>query len=1314
MNADQTFRGESNPRPSTSSGVSEYHLLAAMQSVQNAADRPVSTKKTQIAHGVQGARLSSGSMRVKPSGSGVSPRQAPRIVDPKSPYAVYDPSTRTFIHKQDAMDIHRELSQHDETPHPPQQRASLPPPSPARNTVQRAPTPPPQYVQRAPSPIPQERDRTATPIQLPANPEPRRDTSPTPHPKSQAQAKPILARQSSEDYAEADITHPAEANPSRKLEYHLPEPRKIVPESPISPNQDSPYPRVGTPVIPAPNHPGPIRGDRNSSLSPPRNAHFAAMSVDLSNGVIHQPPPRSVSPAKSALKPSPSVSRRNSSPMANNGRAVARGAPSEASDTMSEDGSKRKKKSVRVSFDEEPVIAGVSAYTEAETPSSPTGLSVSRWSSTNQEQNIDEVMKPRPALPSFGSIREKSRRSDQDEVPEKVTETVSSSMSTSVGSIGEASNDHALGGILAQDFANKNASLQSSLDPLPPEVTSVEGSGYVSDSDQSDVAYDEAPPQDNPGANVKPGLAQSISELEPKTLTTPAESRAPVLEVPMIAIQPASPSPMEKAEPKFQRPFVPGGWNDDESESEEKGAVLSRDTSVIAIGDQEQGRQLASPNQEDESSDDNSSVYSDAYEDLSEDGGFASIDAVVESPVVEPPSGLMFSKYAESSQVVPPKSTLRQEVSGEAEHKQHADADGGDVARQQLSGLSDARKEQNLEKELAESAIPTVPAIVPVVQVPQPKKAKTPILHAQIESEAKSPKPPQMSRPSQSSAQPRKSALKKTTATSQATSPEPQMRKTMRANAGSDYTPSSATETHMRKSMRASTGSSFTSSSDTHMRKSMRSNEPITPSRGTPGLAASRHSMPLIDMKPPKGALQKKNIPAAMSVARPQSQIATGSVVVPKARASAPAYDSDSDASASSFQRQRPRASQGDGGRYSMRSSMRSGPAPTMRPSPTMRPISPPMAASPPPAALRKSMRPSSPSVEPTTVGGLRSSKFSLRSLSPAGRFRPPKSSTDDMPPLPTHASSKKASNKVPTFSKPPKTKAPAASVSKTRFKSRFVDSSDSDDDDRPRRFQSRFADSDDDEDFELPAGLAPVRGIPRKAGEEDGDSTDLEDEVSDNEVSSEKLPAKDFEKTDRVVTGTTNGQGALFAAGSLRNSKHAPELPSFETGKKPKGKRGFFGLGKKKTPAPQAADLNSEQMPIASTDIPFPPAHRNRGSRPLTPIGEDKSIEAAEPPPSRSPKLQRRSTPQWGRSASDSWPLPQPPKIGEETRPQSADGVIPRRTSLRPTLNKRNSSQISTARSIIDPKSGKEITVGRSGKKKKFQGLRRVFGLND
>jgi hypothetical protein len=297
-----------------------------------------------------------------------------------------------------------------------------------------------------------------------------------------------------------------------------------------------------------------------------------------------------------------------------------------------------------------------------------------------------------------------------------------------------------------------------------------------------------------------------------------------------------------------------------------------------------------------------------------------------------------------------------------------------------------------------------------------------------------------------------------------------------------------------------------------------------------------------------------------------------------------------------------------------------------------------------------------------------------------------------------------------------PKGKAPAPTPAKTSaFKSRFADSSD-EDEDRPRRFASRFADSDSEpEPYDLPSGLAPVRGIPRKAGEEDGDSTDLEEEMEAERPSTSVAP------TAAAVNGHTNGhtngtlaaQGTVLAAGSLRDSKQAPSSPAT------KEKRGFFGMGKKKkkavAPTPAAAQTSQAPQPTPTSDIPLPPQPRNREvGGPLTPIGEDDDKQLGISPAvtaspqfkqsPRSPKLQRRSTPDW--------PLAPPPPITGEPRPMSSDGV-----ARRPRFGKRQSSQYSTATTATSPvvdAQGRSVSFGRTGKKKKFQGLRRVFGIND
>ncbi|KAJ4375887.1 hypothetical protein N0V83_001165 [Neocucurbitaria cava] len=1308
-------------RPRTSSGIPDYDLHSAQHSVQNAANRPVKTH--QYAQGVEGSRLSSGSMRAKPSGTAVQSRsflpsaaqQAPRPVDPNSPNAIYDPSTRTFIHKQDAMERHRAL--HQEPEQPSQQYVSQhvddyhPHHIPRQQPAPRSPSPVRHYVQyvREEEVEPPRVDTAAS----------RRETQaqPTAHFAPEPRAGPVLERRNSEDFADADMESSENANTrghwegtAQDVKHEVPRP---VASSELTVNQDSPYPRLGTPVR--------TGHDRQSSLSPPRHTHFAALAVELA-GEKHQPPPRSISPAKSALKPSPSVSRRGSSPIAQNGRLQSKGASSEASDTASENGTK-KKRNVRVSFEEKPVVAGTAAYADAETPTSPVGLGASKWSPAAAEQ-VDEFtdfMKPRSALPSFSSIRDKDRRSSPDEMAEKVTETVSTTpMSASISSIGEplqASSDHIAGGILAQDFAQKQG---LSNDPLPPEVTTVEGSGYVSDSSDDSILRKHGEEKEQ---------TQQPPVPEPKSLTTPLDEKSStpgfaverIVEVPQIALLPATPSPYERPEPKYQSMVIPGGWDEDFLDDAERSATPTQTApnEVLPVSVMDPVAQQPAPvlrTEEDDMTDDNSSVYSDAYEDLSDtEGGFASIDALVEKPVVPSSSGLLSSKYADKSateSTTPsPQSKLQIDTSVDDEADSETTptqnpTQNWAATSEHWSGVTAARKQPQLEESHDERAAHAKDVIARVMEAPV--KSAEPKTERHVVSKEE-PKVPTSAPVSQPSTKPLKSALKKAAASQPTQATEPQVRQTMR---GAPPRQAASSDTHMKRTMRG--GPSPASRAEPQMRSSMRASNDVSPRSGpqmrksmrsddnapppSMGLAASRHSMLPMDTKPPRGALQKRHIPAPAAVpkARPQSVPAAKPTPAP-----VPTYDSDSDASASSFQRNRAgRNRNKGGGRYTMRGSMRQEPAPTMRAAPPaprqVRAISPPGSPSP---ALRKSMRPTSPTPE-----AIKSSKFSIRSLSPMGRFR--SSKNFDAPPSPTQP------KKMPAFNKQPKQKAPVAERAKARrapIKSRFADSSDEDDVEKPRRFQSRFADSDSDDadDYKLPPGLAPVRGIPRRAGEEDGDSTDLEEEADDmpSSTPATKLAPATNGVTNGQSSGNAAGEGAILATGSLRDSKHAPALPSFEGGGKAKAKRGFFGLGKKKTPATQPEPTQPVSAPSAPPDIPLPTQPSRELGLPLTPIEEDKDFgtpEPASPESKKSPKLQRRSTPEW--------PLPPPPAIGQDERPMSSDGIAPRR----PRFGQRQASGMSNVTDPVVDAQGRSVSYGRSGKKKKFQGLRRVFGLND
>jgi serine/arginine repetitive matrix protein 2 len=1337
VNNDAVQRMASTSRPHTSSGVASANVRNTQQSVQNAAERPVKTH--QVARSVEGARLASGSMRAKPSGTAVesrsflpSPasRQAPGPVDPKSPDAVFDPSTRTFVHKQDAMARHRELNEEPEQPaqHYVAQHVEehYSPRIPQFNPPPRTPSPVRRPLSREESPAVQKREHVALPrldtsssIRRPGDP-------PTGLPKDDAHF--------------ADAEQPLEqAITSRKLENTAqPTPIDVLVSPKFAANQDGAYPRLTSPAVPTTTNTlarpgqGSVRSahDRGQSLSPPRNAHFAPVAIELA-GVKHQPPPRSISPAKSALKSSPSVSRRGNSPASQNGRLFAKAAPSETSDTTSESDAKRKKRGVRVSFEEDPMVASTSTVPENETPTAPSSLGASKWSpTTEKEDEFEDFMRPRPALPLFGSIRDKERRATQDEA-EKVTETVSSTpMIASVGSIGErsqASNDHAIGGIVAQDLSQRQA---RGNEPLPPNVTTVEGNGYVSDSS------DEADQSD--GLQKHGALdhsSQILPDPEPKSLTTsheeklatPSSIKEHTIEVPDIALLPATPSPYEKPEPQFQSLAIPGGWDDEVLEAQERadrrtGASAKGTQPVAAIQPIHHPTNLQELVARDEdSSDDNSSVYSDAYEDLTDaEGGFASIDALMESPIAPSPSGLMFSKYADKGAVEPTGSGLRNEtVVDDKPDPAMSGSQDWDATKQHWSSFTETRQKPHMDNGHVRGSTQADDVVARVMTAPvnqEPTRAERKIepKSARIQNVPSTPQTQVL----QPSSKPLKSALKKTTV-AQAASPaqsQPQIRKTMRDQMPRDERTSGS---HMRASMRGAPGRDARSA-EPQMRKSMRVDASPGPreqpqmrtsmrasNAANAGLAASRHSVALGEQKPARAALQKKHIPAGAVAAksRPQSMPAP----MKKPAVSVPTYDSDSDASTSSFQRARGRRSGNQGARYTMRASMRQDAMPPMRttaPAPKpVRSISPPGSPTP---ALRKSMRPSSPTPEP-----IKSSKFSIRSLSPMGRFRSSKP-IEAAPPSPTQ------SRKKSGLGKQSKSKAPATERAKPAFKSRFNNSSDEDDDGRPSRFQSRFADSDSDEpgDYALPPGLTPVRGIPKKAGEEEGDSTDLEEEADDAPIpaANKELghsPAVNGANAGQS-NGSANGQGASLASGSLRDSKHA-QLPLFEGGGKSKAKRGFFGLGKKKnavTASQSSAVLvNTAPDSVAPpTEIPLPPPQRNRDQGlPLTPIDEDKDIGTSlqnSPQVNRSPKLQRRSTPEWPLPRNN---IPVPP-IPDDARPMSSDGIAPRR----PRFQMRQSSQISTATAPIGDVSGRSVSYGRTGKKKKFQGLRRVFGLND
>ncbi|KAK3388932.1 hypothetical protein B0T20DRAFT_89322 [Sordaria brevicollis] len=391
---------------------------------------------------------------------------------------------------------------------------------------------------------------------------------------------------------------------------------------------------------------------RNSSLSPARQAHFGPVQDTLT--VRHSPPPRSVSPRKSALK--------QTSP--------ARGpSPSDLSSeaSWSTDQPVKRKKSVRVSFDDEtqPAIIVEAAPEERSISppmASPTGIR--RWANADSSAALDneDLMKPRPALPSFGSVRNVRKpqqlETKEDERPLRpigdVSYTAPYTTPLPLSPVAESfaqSSDHAIGGVLQREREERvrsPANISRFREPLPPVVTSVEGGGYASDdsdgstslaSEMTGSLYDypsfmDPPPQPRRNSVSSPQVSPvktafpngNTPAIDSRFAQEEARRRNSAPNIPIISLtQPTPPATQTEA----PRPFfveVPGGFPEDSDTSKSSaGGVES------AAGQQTTGTQSQ---QVSESETDDSSVYADAYEDLSEaEGeGFQSLNAVLDFP----------------------------------------------------------------------------------------------------------------------------------------------------------------------------------------------------------------------------------------------------------------------------------------------------------------------------------------------------------------------------------------------------------------------------------------------------------------------------------------------------------------------------------------------------------------------------------------------------------------------------------------------------------------------------------------------------------
>ena len=1272
---------------------------------------------------------------------------------------MYDPSSRTFVQKR------REQTE-PPSPDPPQFEQVYDPNT--RSFVQKvtssgtrsataSPTP------SAPATVQPKKTRPAVPAvdtnlePPPKNPARYSGGSPSPSsPPTSPRAAGMLMKQPSvvredpeaEEQAEASTSPPSQPKDYRQNTKALTTPAKSY----VTP---APHQRSASLDVPRNNA---DRG-RNISVSPQRSAHFSPSPILKPE--MHVPPPRDISPAKSALKHSPSSSVRGNSPMATlvtAGTGFVQGPSGETSEdgmssVTSQDGlwPIKKKKSARVSFDEQPHVVQ-SPSTIALLP--PVG-----------ESDDDRTMKPRPALPSFGSVR---RNQVQAEPAEKVTEIPPARH--------ETSSDHAIGGILRNISLSNN---NSGNEPLPPEVTSKEPAGYISDeSSEGEVPAVPA----TAAAELGDGHTTYTYAAEPEskdfateavTTTNDTAERLDNGDVPTFNLLPPTPGlddeqkqlgEQEESANTSPRPrksmegfSVPGSFIDDDSDDEvsntEPAASAPQPDSLgtRATAEDSAATQTVTPvhlpqpddsqqqlSDIDEDSDD-SAAFSDAVEDpddLEDEGGFASLDAIVESPAARPSKAETTAK-TNAAREAPESSSATQ-----AEQKP---GDWGD-ATAYWSQLSRERREQ-IEKA-------HLPPADDVKAVPVAVAAKKP------------------------------KAVKKQPKTSQQPA-QPAMKKSMRAQPGSTQ-PAPQTPTTMKKSMRAQPiPAPVPADEGVHMRRSMRDGPP--PKRPQSEYIAPKGVLQDQTKRPSSsGGLPTSSAGAALRSSRPQTstsalnQDSSFPTLQPKTtsqkqtrpeqpqvsarlqRELAKADDSDSESSFKKRRRGGSDATAASEGRYSMKRSMRSASVDQAPPMPDRRPSSP-------------------------TVGGRGRGSFSLRSLSPQGSFfgrSKPTNTRDSLrdtssdagtgttlrgPPVSRARSSMQSSRSA----KP--TPAPAP-TSKSRFKSRFADSDDDDEDNKrgPAVYKSRFADSDDEDEpaspAVIPADLTPVRGIPRRQGQDDGDSTDLEDEDDDDD------PRKASRKRDKmqvpIVPNPTDIEKAMAAArrnlgmtdggpngvkegdalqkGSLRNNpvetqaKLEQETRPEDVSPAPeKKKRGFMGgiLRRNRTSTSsiqQVGKGSPAQAPASPAIVPATPNLETPASPASPSAGKLVRRTSGQPKPTRTVSSDSTTlvadtgSPQTVRKTSDNWPLP--PPIPEDSadeapaRPTTSDGfsseAIKLARTMRPDIGSRTQSgqpsghrvRIQAGEEGSEPgeRDPRAIYSQRTGRKKKFGALRRAFGIND
>ncbi|KAI1343169.1 hypothetical protein F5Y15DRAFT_225883 [Xylariaceae sp. FL0016] len=1111
------------------------------------------------------------------------------------------------------------------------------------------------------------------------------------------------------------------------------------------------------------------RVSRSNSNSPARQARFAAAPENLV--VRHAPLPRSASPIKSALKRT-GPSSRDASPSEFGSDPSRSGA---TSPQQGEAAPLPRKKSVRVSFDDQNTkVVGESApAADDDSPAPPSPQQARRpWYSNlgrNKKKDFeladDEVMKPRPALPSFGSVRDKKQREPEERPLVRPLESTNSpgspsspelrpqSSSTLADSdfaeevqVGQSS-DHAIASVISQDQASRNeANISRFREPLPPVVTSLEGSGYVSDSllstdseEEQQIGSDaEGVHSTQPTQMTEPDLEDpedgiTVENSKVKAIDFASDNSNPETnrdaQIPAISV--IQPSPMAKennsvsshngasSSPRHQFFDVPGGFPNDDSEhtrddfadakepvighSEAEGAIFEPEAILQPqqTGSLPQTTLATTPqvpeiqaSEEHTTDDSDASIYSDAYEDLSEadEGGFLSLDAIAESPATSHTGPSQLSELPGDIPEERPSNRQSKMRTSSLPQQTPQDPDDWEQVKTFWRSLSMDKRRQ-LQQEATEDAGAEgdnegVATVVRRNSSRKKKAVQSPEIRRQeVDRQAQSglvaPAPVQPRDPRRIySIQP---GSKATHDPSDISPRQSRFRTSMRGDGQPPRITHNQTSTGMRMTMRSSTGDQ---PSDRRL--------------------PSRHS------------LQGPHAPFGGPPAGPQAvagwRYESGNVPRQASRYSLPAQSTnprltrrDSDASDSSFQRSRPVPREGQGFR---RTTMRQHPDPTHD---TMR------------GSGRFSLRSLSPPGSPFR----RNSNGSAGSGPPSGMMQRSFRSNSDSAPH-----DKRSSIHLPGFGRSSR----PSSSHRPKKMSRFNDSSD--DDDAPASasgFRSRF-DNSSDEETPRPASsragplsqgtlrsAAPASGGFRRSSNrrkatmrrtttpvlevDEEDSEELPDSDDDVPDSKNPLMTADAVTDPRdgfARTSSALGTSALSRSGSGRNRIGTSDTI---TASSPKSRGSWMDNLLRR---PKHSEKHNRK--IGRSDVKESAARRD--TKLERDAGTLKGLRGDGP---SSPKLQKRASVQRG----DSWPLPEV-EDAPKSRPNSAGNLLTRNISAigtgsltRPALADRRSMSLTLpATAPQETDDFDNVTVDGTGtggkKKKKFGTLRRMFKLND